>query len=122
MYVAGEGSEGAGSVRVGSELLDSALRRRIIIRAIDHGWVVAQSVFKLTVANDHTFFVGTQDGWSLVHNDSVCQLVRPDMPRKPGVCIVLFSNGDCYVGRSYNAPKPCQLALPLERQICWPEG
>ena len=65
LYVKGKGFMPAGQLAVGNAIVTRAGPPATIKRIVRTG---AKTVYNLTVAGDHTYFVGTRDGGVWVHN------------------------------------------------------
>uniref|UniRef100_UPI0034E26026 hypothetical protein n=1 Tax=Demequina subtropica TaxID=1638989 RepID=UPI0034E26026 len=62
----------------------------------------AQWAYNLTVADLHTYYVGTDgDAAVLVHNSS-CSIAAHGVPAAPGVYRLRFADGSEYIGKSVN--------------------
>ena len=69
----------------------------------DRGWFSNHTVYNLSVASTHTYYIASDDGTvgSLVHNARACNISQFDVPRASGIYVLRFNNR-AYVGQSVN--------------------
>jgi hypothetical protein len=70
IWVEGVGWTDTDDLAVGDLLEGVTGEHRVVTTVADHGWQAGQTVHNLSIANVHTFMVGSVDAATLVHNSS----------------------------------------------------
>jgi hypothetical protein len=77
IWVEGSGWTNAEKLEVGDVTTGANGERRLVSSITDYGWLPAQTVYNVSVANVHTFLVGSRTAGTLVHNSSSsCPSIR----------------------------------------------
>lgn len=103
IWVEGKGWTPAGELTAGDQLVGSTGGILVVQAMHDRGWFSNHTVYNLSVASTHTYYIASDDGTvgSLVHNARACNISQFDVPRASGIYVLRFNNR-VYVGQSVN--------------------
>lgn len=100
IWVDGRGWTDAEDVHVGDRVRLAGAGLAAVKAMHDRGWLSSHTVYNLNVGNTHTF---TANG-IVVHNSS-CSIAAHNVPKRRGLYVIHFANGEKYVGISKNIHK-----------------